>query len=308
MKRILCIIFSFMITIVFSACTDGSEASSATDDPTSQTEVSVDPTASSVKTITSLNYKNTGKMGDTDGPAFAVYSKIGYSGASVDLNLADMEIQTLLPDGRFVNGYMFLGADVYQDGSWINCFDAGLCWSGKSGGWHIFYNIYETVNADTSSWYESSKKLPKNGTYTLTLTLIEDQRALLTVKGNSNNFKDSVEIEIKGAEKDGSNTSFLFNTALDFPADTKVDINGEPSEDWPTVTLANSDKGICLRKLHATDLKLYKNEAWEDWTDAKNSAQSIWPDKAVFGFDYSPTEVFLYDGREYFINLDMNRK
>ena len=30
--------------------------------------------------------------------------------------------------------------------------------------------------------------------------------------------------------------------------------------------------------------------------------------KAVDGFDYSPVEVYLFDGREYVINLDMNRK
>ena len=38
-------------------------------------------------TISTLDYKNTGKMGDTDGPAFAVYSKTGYTGASATLDI-----------------------------------------------------------------------------------------------------------------------------------------------------------------------------------------------------------------------------
>lgn len=270
-------------------------------------DISFDPTVNSVKAINSLNYKNNGKMGDIDGPAFAVYSNKGYNGASVIVDIANSEIQTKLPDGRFVNGYMFLGADVFSGGYWINCFDAGLCWSGVNGGWHIFYNIYETVNENTPSWYESSKKLPKNGRYKITLSIIANESARLTVEGLDNNFKDSVVIEVKGAKKDGSNTSMLFNVALDYPPNTKVDEKGSPCEDWTTITLANSDKGLYFRKLHATELTLFKSDVAEPWTDNKNSSIGLWPDKSISGFDYSPTEVYLYDGTEYYVNLDMNR-
>ena len=65
------------------------------------------------KIISTLDYTNTGKMGDTDGPAFAVYSNIGYTGASATLDIANMESNTVLPNGKFVNGYAFFGIDVY---------------------------------------------------------------------------------------------------------------------------------------------------------------------------------------------------
>lgn len=304
MKQLISILLCLAVLTVFASCNSENENASSIAE---SSEVSVDPTATATKTIKTLDYENTGKMGDTDGPAFAVYSKKGYNGASVDLNLSNMEIKTVLPDGRYINGYCFLGIDVYEGKSWVNCIDAGLCWSGKNGGWHLFYNIYETLNESTNSWYESKKKLPKNGTYQMELTVTEDNYATLTVKSLTGTFKDSVKIEVKGAKADGTNTSFLFNTALDYPPDTKVDLNGNPSEDWTDITLANSDKGLYLKKLHATNLSLLKKGEKEDWTNDKTSALSIWPDKEVKGFDYSPTTVYLYDGREYYINLDMNR-
>lgn len=286
-----------------------SEVSSVSDNSSEEsTEASIDPAVNAAKTISSLDYKNNGKMGDTDGPAFAVYSEKGYNGASVVVDLKNSEIQTKLSDGRFVNGYVFLGSDVFSGNYWINCFDAGLCWSGVNGGWHVFYNVYGTVNESTPSWYESSKILPKNGKYRLTLKLIADERAELVVEGIDNKFKDSVKIEIKGAKKNGSNTGMLFNVALDYPPDTKVDEKGSPCDDWTRITLANSDKGLYFRKLYATELTLFKFDAEEPWTDNKNSSLGLWPDKSIEGFDYSPTEVYLFDGTEYYVNLDMNRK
>lgn len=313
MKKTISLFLSLLLIFLFSSCNEGAEISEqstayeSAGGSSESAENSFDPSANVRKIIKTLDYKNNGKMGDTDGPAFAVYSKKGYNGASVDLNLADTEISTRLPDGRFINGYSFLGIDVYEGNYWVNCVDAGLCWSGTSGGWHLFYNIYETLNEHTNSWYESGKKLPKNGTYRMTMTVTSDNYATLTVESLNGNFKDSVRVEVKGAKANGSNTAFLFNTALDYPPNTKLDSFGNPSEDWVEITLANSDKGLYLRKLHASNLKLFKNGKEEDWTDNKTSATSIWPDKSVQGFDYSPTEIYLYDGREYYINLDMNR-
>jgi hypothetical protein len=64
--------------------------------------------------IDSLTYKNNGKMGDLDGPAFAVYSNIGYNGASATLDLKNASLQRVLSDGRYVNAYAFFGIDVYS--------------------------------------------------------------------------------------------------------------------------------------------------------------------------------------------------
>lgn len=261
--------------------------------------------------ISTLDYANTGKMGDVDGPAFAVYSQIGYTGASVVLDVADMEINTVFPNGKFVNGYSFLGIDVYHDSDgnfWNNCIDAGLCWAGKEGGWHVFYNMYEPLNQKTPTWYESSVILPKDDVYTMTLKITEDNYALLTVEGQTNGVKDEVRIEVKGARANGSRTSFLFNTALDYPPNTKIGQNGKFVDDFVDITLANSDKGIYLRSVHATELTLYQNETAIEWTNDKCTAISIWPDKNIEEFDYSPTVVETFDGTEYIIDLDMNRK
>lgn len=313
MKKIVSICLLALLILSFSACDSGEKQNnSSADDISGQQseqseEVSIDYMEKAEKVISSLDYENTGKMGDVDGPAFAVYSNQGYSGASATLDLEGMEIKTLMDDGKFLNGYVFLGIDVYaEEGYWINCVDVGLCWSGTNGGWHIFYNMYQPVNESTRTWYESGKKLPKNDTYVISLQLIEDEKALLTVEAVNGKFKDSVEVEVKGAKKDGSNTAFLFNVALDYPSNTKVDVNGKPSDNWKDITYGNTDKGVYLKSFRAYDLTLYNGEAATDWTNDKNSAVSIWPDKAV-GFDYAPTQVGLFDGTEYYINLDMNR-
>lgn len=281
----------------------GSVAESSTE------ESSTDPMEEAVSIISTTDYTNTGKMGDTDGPAFAVYSNIGCTGAAAVLDIAGMEINTVLPDGRFVNGYTFFGIDVYDESGtwWQNCVDAGLCWSGRSGGWHVFYNMYEPLNEGTATWYESNVILPKDDIYNMSLRLTGDHCALLTVEGQNSGIKDEVRVEVKGALADGSNTAFLFNTALDFPPDTKVDRNGNACEDFAEITLANTDKGLFLRSFRVTELTLYEDGTASDWTDDKSSAVSIWPDKAIAGFDYAPTTVGIFDGTAYVIDLDMNR-
>ena len=311
MKRTLFLILACLTAFSLFSC----ETNEAVFDDSSEKSVdslesseSSDVTENATKTINSLEYKNNGKMGDTDGPAFCVYSKVGYNGASVDINLADSEISTRLPDGRFINAYCFLGLDVYEGDYWINCADVGLCWSGENGGWHVFYNVYDTIDANQRKWYESGKMLPKNGNYRLTLDITEDNYVSFSVESLNSSFKDSVNFAVKGAKKSGISTSMLFNVALDYPENTKIDLNGNPSDDWTKITLANTDLGLYFKGLHAYNLSLSKSGELIDWTDGLNSSLGIWPDKSIGGFDYSPVEVYLFDGKEYFINLDMNRK
>ncbi len=310
MRKLLYLALALMIAFSFGACSDPVDTSTASSS-SSSSETSADQKEDFMKnataTIKTLDYKNTGRMGDLDGPAFAVYSKIGYKGASVTMNVADMEISNVLEDGRHINGYAFLGVDVHDDsGEWINCVDAGLCWSGVNGGWHVFYNIFDPLDSEKPTWYESSVILPKDDIYTMTLELSSDNHAVLNVVGEKGR-RDRVRVDVKGAKKDGSNTAFLYNVALDYPPNTKLDRNGNPSEDWVEITLANTDKGMYLKSFHSYDLKLTKGEEEVAWTNDLNSAVSIWPDKKVKGFDYSPTEVILFDGTQYYINLDMNR-
>lgn len=301
MKRLVSFALVLLLLLCTAACGQAAEESSAS-------EASLSPLDGAKRVLRSLEYENAGRMGDNDGPAFAVYSNIGYSGAAVTLDIADMEVSTRLPGGRFVNCYAFLGIDVYEGESWANCIDAGLCRSGVNGGWHLFYNIYEPIDEGAETWYESSKMLIKNDVYTLKLELIGDELARLTVSGTRTNFKDSVEIGVKGALKDGGNTAMLLNVALDYPPEAMLDPDGNPSEDWAQITLANSDKGVFLRGLRASGLTLFKGETSSVWGDNDTSSIGIWPDKSVKGFDYSPTEVGIINSDEFYINLDMNRK
>lgn len=322
MKKVL-YLFLILSVLLVGCATDTVDESSApvsAESVSSEAESSAEETSSeesvpnfmetAPNVISTLDYENTGKMGDQDGPAFAVYSNIGYTGASAIMDVENMEIDTVMKGGKFINAYCFFGVDVYDDSGtwWQNCVDVGLCWSGRYGGWHLFYNMYEPLNEGTPTWYESRIKLPKDDIYEMSMTITEDNYATLTIKGQKTGKTDSVTLEVKGARADGKNTAMLFNVALDYPPDTKVDREGNPCEDWTEITLANSDKGLFFRNFHVWDLKLYKGETASDWTDDLSSAVSIWPDKAVEGFDYSPTQVGLFGGAEYVIDLDMNRE
>ncbi len=314
MRKILCLILALMTALTVVACgseAEDTESSMMPESSESVTEISKEESIPMevTKTITNLDYKNYGRMGDLDGPAFAVYSKQGYTGATVQVDIASSEVNGKMTDGKAVNGYAFLGIDIYDNqGEWFNCIDAGLCWAGADEGWHIFYNIFKTLNPSTPSWYESSIKLPYDDIYTMTFTTVEDNYAILTVRGQKHGAVDSVKVEVMGAKEDGSNTAFLFNAAMDFPPNTMVDRNGNYCDNnWVEVVLANTDKNAYLRKLRVFDMKLLQVDGKVEWTDDRNDAVSIWPDKSYGGMDYVCTKVDLYDGTEYYINFDMNR-
>ncbi len=256
--------------------------------------------------ISSLDYTNTGKMGDQDGPAFAVYSNTGFSGAKCDIDFRSININTLYPDGRFINAYMFLGIDVYEGIWWQNCVDAGLVWSGTRGGWHLFYNMYEPYNEGTPTWYESSVILPANEVYTLSFELTDDNYALLSVVGASSGITDTAVVEVKGALADGSNTAFLLNVAVDYPENTKLDSDGKHSEDFAAITQASTDVGLYFKNCHISSLSLRTSDGYSAFTDGDIAARSIWPDKTN-GFDYAPISVGLFGADEYVIDIDMNR-
>lgn len=303
MRKLLLLLLSS--TLLLTSCgLSGGKVNGQEDTSTANTE-----NTKPLKVISTLDYQNFGRMGDLDGPAFAVYSRTGYSGASATIDLASMEINTLLGERKFINGYAFLGLDVYAATSsmWQNCVDVGLCWSGRDGGWHVFYNIYETLNEGTPTWYESHVILPKDDIYDMSLTIVAENYALFTVKGRTNGVTDEVRVEVKGAEADGRNTSCLFNAALDYPPNTKIGTDGKRSEDFVDITLANTDKGLYMRNILVEDLTLYQGETAVEWTSDRNSAVSIWPDKTKKRFDYSPTSVEIFDGTKYIIHFDMNR-
>ncbi len=322
MKKILCLCLAALCACL-AAC-GGEEVSQA--ESSSQTlesaeessmesseEISIDEiqslrdSASGV--LNSLTYTNEGKMGDLDGPAFAVYSHVGYNGASATIDLKNAKLQRVLPDGRFINAYAFFGIDVYSGEWWQNCVDVGFCRSGKTGKWHLFYNMYEPLNESTPTWYESSTNLPDD-IYDMTFAMEGDQYVRLTVTGRNRGKTDTVLVEVKGAKADGSNTAFLFNAALDYPPNTLVDKDGNYCTDYAEVTLANTDLGLFFTDLYVSDLKLYSEDVPEGqaWTQEMTHSTGIWPDKSVSAFDYAPTTVYTFDGSAYLIDLNMNRQ
>ncbi len=324
MKRCLCLLLA-LLCLCLVACGEGESsvaessavpsraesASESMEEESIQPEI-VDPheekRGEAWSILDSLTYKNPGRMGDLDGPAFAVYSKVGYNGASAVLHLQFADLERVLPDGRFVNAYAFFGVDVYAGEWWQNCVDVGFCRSGRTGKWHLFYNMYEPLNPDTPTWFESSVNLPDDE-YVMEFAMEGDNYVRLTVTGKGKQRTDTVLVEVKGAKADGSNTAILFNAALDYPPDTLVDREGKPCDDFAEITLAHSDKGLRFSSLRVSELTLYSKNHPDgmEWTEDNTDSVGIWPDASVKGFDYAPTTVYTFDGTEYIIDFDMNR-
>ncbi|HBR30467.1 MAG TPA: hypothetical protein DD733_00130 [Clostridiales bacterium] len=262
--------------------------------------------------MTNLNYSNgSGKMGDTDGPAYAVYSKKGYNKASVDIKLSQIELNNIRKsDGKFVNAYLFLGIDIFDDGgNWVNCLDAGLCYSGTEGAWHAFYNLY-TASEGTPTWYESHTLLEYDRDYRLLLdSSLKDGRASLTIFDiTENKIADSIEFEAAYSFSDGSNTSYLQNYALDYPDDVKFNTDGKyTDDDFVEITLYNTDENLYLKNICITDAKLYDSNNEITWSEERSQNRSMWPDMNI-SIDYEVVSVWKnsFDS-SYTVSLNMNR-
>ena len=258
---------------------------------------------------TNLTYDNQGrKMGDDDGPAYAVYSKNGYNKASIDVMMNELRVNTVRKsDQKYLNAYIFLGVDIYSGDNWVNCADAGLMSWGKNQGWHLFHNIY-SVSGNQVKWYESRKILDPTHNYRLVMDASKsDGWATLSVIDLSDGNKevDSIEFQTKGSKKNGSNISMLQNYALDFPQNTKYDSSGKPSGDqWDEITLYNTNQNIYMRNLKITNAKL--ND--QIWTEANSKHMAMWPDKNITKINY-PVVVIrsATPYRDLIIDFEMNR-
>lgn len=277
-------------------------------------ELKKTPIPEGAHVITNLNYSNgDGKMGDADGPAYAVYSKVGYNKASMDIKVSQIKINTIRQsDKKFVNAYIFLGADVYNGEWWTNCFDTGLCYSGKNPSWHLFYNIYEPADSSQYFWYESKVKLDPTHDYRLILdTSEENTKATIIVYDLTDDKEvDRVSFYVKGMKADGSNTAYLMDLALDYPQNTKLDTSGNPSEDWVEITLYNTDEDLYMQNVLVDNVKIYKNGTEYTWDETHTKNRSLWPDSSYTKIDYACTKVITlgdtYD-YEFRVDLDMNR-
>ncbi|HAN20113.1 MAG: hypothetical protein A2Y15_05470 [Clostridiales bacterium GWF2_36_10] len=290
------------------------EEYSSIEEESSITELSTEESSVKLPDMTNLNYDNgSGKMGDTDGPAYAVYSKKGFNKASIDINISQIDLNNVREsDGKYVNAYMFLGMDIFNSsGNWVNCLDTGFCYSGVNGSWHLFYNLYTTETQGINKWYESKVKLDSTHDYRLTLdSSAQNSRATVTIYDiTTKKVVDSKEFESAYSLADGSNTSYLQNYALDYPKEVKYDTNGKPSEnDFVEITLYNTDQGIYMNNLTVENAKLCNTDGEILWTNKATQNRSMWPDKKITKIDYEAVTVWIEDyDNSFTLNLDMNR-
>lgn len=269
-----------------------------------------EPIPEGAKVITNSDYKNSGKMGDNDGPAYCVYSEKGFNKASMDVSISKINANTVRKDGRFVNAYMFLGCDVYDGAWWCNCFDAGFCYSGNKPQWHLFYNIYQPAVDRESTWFESGVNLDGTHDYRLILdTSGEDEKAVITVWDITENKKaDEKAFSVKDMKKDGSNTAYLMDFALDYPENLRKDAAGKDTDDWSEITLYNTDENLYIQNIVVSNVKIYASENEYVWDEKKTDCRSLWPDRADRKIDYVCVKV-IGDGydHDFRVDLDMNR-
>lgn len=262
------------------------------------------------QSFSNLTHNNAGgKMGDCDGPAFCVYSKKGYNRASMDIVLSDLQMNvSRRSDQLSLTAYIFLGADVYDDdGSFVNCFDAGLGYDIVKRKWVLFYNILH-VEPIQQKWYMSSKTLNEAHDYRLVLdTSQEDGWATMILYDLTTGMEyDRTSFRTLHTRKDGRNTAYYQNYALDFPDNIKYDTNGQPSgSNWPEITLYNTDQNVYMKNLKVLNVTINN----QPWTADKTSNRAVWPDCTMQWIDYPVVTVShgCFD-TEWFIDIDMNHR
>ena len=270
-------------------------------------------TSSKTVSITNLEFTNSGRyQGDNDGPAYVVYSKIGYHKASFEFQMSKVKLNMRRrSDQKWTNSYIFLGVDVYDEKEeFLNCIDAGFCYSGDVQNWHLFYNLLHTTG-DTS-WYESSITLEETHDYKLVLDCSKkDDAAILTIIDltDGNRIADSAEFEVLHARKDGHNLSMYQDYAIDFPDNIKLDRTGVPSgDDWEEITLYNTQEGIYLNHIAIDDAKLYTPEGEYLWSEERTNDRYMWPSTQCKKMDYACTTIREAEKDNHLVlDLDMNR-
>lgn len=253
-------------------------------------------------------------VSDADGPAYVIYSNKGYNKASIDIKLSKLEINNIRKsDGKFLNAYLFLGMNIYDsEGNWVNCFDSGIGWTGKKGGWHLFYYLYSTESEDTYRWYESNVILDSTHDYRIILDSSQKngKSTLYALDLNTNEIVDSVEFESQYSIKTGSNTSYIQDYAFDYPEEVKFDTSGRYSEDdFEEITLYNTDENIYMKNIIVENAKIYKRGEEYDWTMEHTKYRTLWPSKTNTKIDYPVVKIWIKkQDNSFVIDIDMNRK
>lgn len=258
---------------------------------------------------TNLTWENSGdSVGDWDGPGYVVYSNIGYNKASLDLELSKLQINMVRKsDKKWANTYLFLGANLYNKrNSWVNCVDAGLCYSGGGGGWHLFYNRY--TGFEGVKWWESSVTLDNTHDYRIVLDVSQaDEQGTLSVIDLTDGEKvaDSATFELLYSKADGSTTSFYQDYSIDFPEDVKMDTKGEPSaEDWEEITMYNTNEDVYFKNAKISNALLFDMKGGHSWTEEYTKDRYMWPN-TLTKIKY-PCVAISAEKRDYEMTIDMD--
>jgi hypothetical protein len=274
----------------------------------------------SPKILTNLTYTNVGDitnghlMGDIDGPAYCVYSYIGYNKASFEVDLSNIELNTIRSnDNYFINAYLFLGCGIYDpiNGNWLNGIDAGLAFTGGSSGWHLFHSLFSVPEGYTGNkWYESNKKLDASHSYRLELDAsVQNGTATLSVYDISDNNKlfDSVTFPMRYALKNGENIRFYQDYALDYPENVRKDTSGKTTNDWEEITLYNTNEGLYMKNVEISNVKIFNTKGEHEWTNEYTAERGIWPDKKNAKINYELNKIITIFDHTTQINLNLNR-
>lgn len=264
----------------------------------------------SEKRTTNLEWKNTGnEEGDADGPAYVVYSKKGYNKASAVIDLSKLQANLKRKsDGKTVNAYLFLGINVYgRNGEWKNCADAGLCLSG-TGKWHAFANRYSCADAD--NWWESGVSLDAKRKYRLVLDSSQkDESFTLSVcdMAAENKPADEKTFTLYYTKRNGSNTSYYQDYAIDFPDAVKKNPKGQYTGDFEQVVAYNTDENLYMKNINISEATLYQGSKSFLWSASRTFDRFMWPDK--FSTIKYPCTVIRAVQRDSgcVIDLDMNK-
>ncbi|MBP5230273.1 MAG: hypothetical protein ILO68_00955, partial [Clostridia bacterium] len=180
--------------------------------------------------------------------------------------------------------------------------------------WHLFYNIYDPADGQ-KGWYESSVRLNSKHDYRLTLdTSEEDEKATVVIYDlTAEKEADRAVFYVKKMKRDGSNTSYLMDFALDYPDNVRKDRNGKTTQDWAEITLYNTDEGLFLNNVLVTNTMILPGTSDEmvPWDGNATNNRSLWPDRTVEIFDYPCTTVYVDENEpdsSFRVDLDMNHR
>lgn len=262
--------------------------------------------------ITNLTFTNRDKnsMGDQGAPGYCVYSKPGFNKAEFCFELSQVDAVNRGSKNGHVTCYVFLGIGVTDaNGVWQNCCDAGFVYDGDTSGWHLFWATATDENGKRG-WNADSRSLDPKHDYRLVLdsSAADETVTVTAIDLYDGSVADSMEFRLWGSRRDGSNTYYLTDIAIDWAdAATMVDTQGNPAteDNWVEITMANMGQGIHLKNVRLYDISLYKDAEKYVWTKDLTDHRGIWSDAEDPVVVVTTRIHHITEDCEYIVDLDL---